>query len=82
LGTIVIFSFFELLMLFMTENNMLIKKIALFPVNNKENKPPALGVAAGKIRRPPNAFILFSQKFRKVVAAAHPEETNIAISKR
>jgi hypothetical protein len=79
LGTIVIVFFSELLllMLLLTENNMLIKEIALFPVKNKENNPPS----ETNIRRPPNAYILFSQEWRKAVAAAHPQETNIAVSK-
>jgi hypothetical protein len=66
-------------MLFSTENNMLIKKIALLPVENKENTPPA---ATRNIRRPPNAYILFSQEWRKAVAASYPEERNVDISKR
>jgi hypothetical protein len=71
--------FFELLMLLSTENNMLIKKIALFPVEDKENAPPA---ATKNIRRPPNAYILFTQEWRKVVAASYPGEANVDISKR
>lgn len=35
-----------------------------------------------KIPRPPNAFILFSNKWRKKVAEQYPCETNMEISKR
>lgn len=35
-----------------------------------------------KIPRPPNAFILFSNKWRKKMAEQHPWETNMEISKR
>lgn len=37
---------------------------------------------SAKIPRPPNAFILFSNKWRKKVAEQHPRETNMEISKR
>jgi hypothetical protein len=53
-------------------------------IQEKENTPPAPGLAAEgrKICRPPNGYIIFSKEFRKVVAAAHPEDSNILISQR
>jgi hypothetical protein len=38
--------------------------------------------AASKIPRPPNAFILFANEWRKKVAEQHPWESNMEISKR
>jgi hypothetical protein len=62
-----------------TVNN---KNIVMNTIQEKENTPPAPGLAAAgrKICRPPNAYIIFSKEFRKVVAAAHPEDSNILIS--
>jgi hypothetical protein len=53
-------------------------------IQEKENTPPAPGLAAAcrKICRPPNGYIIFSKEFRKVVAAAHLEDSNIVISQR
>jgi hypothetical protein len=38
--------------------------------------------AAGKIRRPPNAFIIFANEWRQKLAAQYPAERNKDISIR
>ncbi|KDR04785.1 uncharacterized protein LOC110840684 [Zootermopsis nevadensis] len=45
-------------------------------------KGTAMGHPVEKIRRPPNAFMFFSNEWRKKIAAIYPEESNRQISVR
>jgi hypothetical protein len=84
------------MMLLSTEYNMPIKKMNLFPAQDydKENMsrmkrkllaaphPSGRPSASPGIRRPPNAFIVSTKEWQRVVAAEHPMERNIQISAR
>jgi hypothetical protein len=59
---------------------MLIKKMLYFQWKIKNPPPPP--AATKNIRSPPNAYILFSQEWRKAVAASYSGEKNVDISKR
>jgi hypothetical protein len=70
-------------MLLTTENNVLMKKIALIPVHDNENAASEIKLLPAPIqhiRRSPNAYIVFTGEWRKTLATAHPSETSIEIS--
>jgi hypothetical protein len=72
-------------MLLTTENNMLMKKIALIPVHDKESEASErkkLPAPRQHICKPPNAYIVFAGKWRKTLATAHPSKSSIEISSR
>jgi hypothetical protein len=71
-------DFFE--MLLTTENDMLMKKIALFVAQdlNKENRPEKeakrLPAQSLHVCRPSNAYIIFAREWRKTLANTYPAE--------
>jgi hypothetical protein len=51
----------------------------MLPDSRAKAKKPKDG---GKVRRPPNSFILFTKEWRSKLATQYPEERNTDISMR